>query len=138
MNISYVSGFFDADGYVTLTKKNKSDIAKTPLIGFTNTDLNLLQTVQSFFLQEYGIKGHIKTKAPSKENHTRGYDLAYSRDSALKVAKLMLAHCYHTKKVFRLSHLLCCYKTAVPRNGKYTEEKLKELQLFEETFFQAA
>lgn len=138
MNLHYVSGFFDADGYVTLIKiSSKRETAKAPIIGFTNTQVCILHKIQSLLLEQ-GIKGRISKKTPAKENHSVGYDLKYERNHALRLAELLQAISTHPKKVHRLNMLLCCYRGVVPRNGKYTEQMLKDLQLFEEQFFQQA
>lgn len=138
MNLQYVSGFFDADGYITLTKiSSKREIAKTAVIGFTNTHLPILLEIQSF-LSEHGLKGTINKKAGAKENHATGYDLRYQRNYALKLAEFLLPLSIHPKKNHRLSTLLFHYKNVVPRNGKYSKEMLENLQQFEKQFFQEA
>lgn len=137
MNSHYISGFFDADGYVTLTKRSKKETSKSPVIGFTNTQLCILHKIQSHLL-EHGLKGRISEKKPLKDNHAIGYDLKYERNNALKLAELLQSVSTHPKKLHRLNALLCCYKAVVPRNGKYTEQMLHNLQLFEEQFFQEA
>lgn len=132
MDISYISGFFDADGYVTIGKINPTDIAKSPTVGFTNTYISILEEIKNYF-DSIGIKGSISSKTSKKENHARGYDLKYRRDSALKVANLLKS--FHPKKKHRLFLLLSDYKSVVKRNGKYTSDQLKELSEFESKFF---
>ena len=136
MKLPYITGFFDADGYVTLSKASKKDITKTPVIGFTNTQRVVLETIQQYLKTEFQLTGHISTKKVAKEHHAVGYDLKYSGTAALKLADLMSTFSLHPKKLHRLSLLTCCYKSVVPRNGKYTEEKLKDLELYQLNFFQ--
>jgi hypothetical protein len=134
--LSYITGFFDADGYVTLIKSSKKDTSKTPVIGFTNTQCVILETIQTCLKTDFQLTGHISTKKVAKENHAVGYDLKYTGTAALKLAELIFTLSLHPKKMHRLSLLICCYKNVVPRNGKYTEKKLKDLELYQLSFFQ--
>jgi hypothetical protein len=136
MNISYISGFFDADGYVTLIKIASCETAKAPVLGFTNTNLTVLLLIKDFFKREYQLNGSIKIKRPVKRNHAVGYDLRYERNAAIKIGNLMLNDLTHSKKLHRLSLICSCYKLVVPRNGKYNDNMLQKLQEFEEEFYQ--
>lgn len=119
MNKSYVSGFFDADGYVTVMKPNSNE-EPTVVIGFTNCYLTILLSIQELLSTELDIKGVIRTKKPSKENHSVAYDLRFR---GIKKCLLLAAYLesVHPKKRFRLD-LIKELSSNTPRNGKYTEE----------------
>lgn len=133
MNIQYISGFFDADGYISLLKSNKNDIAKHVVIGFTNTEKTILCKIQDFLMEQYSLKGIISSKKPVKEIHKIGYDLKYHYNDALKLAELLIS--FHPKKNHRINLSLLEYKTFVKRNGKYSIEELRRLKEFEDRFF---
>ena len=42
MNIDYISGFFDADGSITMSKPKSTDPYRTLKIDFTNTKVEIL------------------------------------------------------------------------------------------------
>lgn len=132
MDISYISGFFDADGYITLNKNNSTDIAKSPTIGFTNTKLDILLAIQDFFTK-LGIKGHISKRTSTKEGHADSYDLKYRGNKTIQIATLISS--FHSKKKDRINLILSDYKNVVKRNGKYKPEDIKNLQNFETKFF---
>ena len=46
MTLQYISGFFDADGSITMCKDSKSDTYKTIKIDFTNTYITILKEIQ--------------------------------------------------------------------------------------------
>lgn len=133
MNIEYVTGFFDADGSITLCKKSKSDKYKSIKIDFTNTEKDVLLNIQNFILKKYDIKGHITTKKVIKENHNLGYTLAYAYDHAYNLCKIL--HSIHPKKLHRISTILKYYKLVTKRNGKYSIEESTRKLAFERLFF---
>jgi hypothetical protein len=133
MNTQWLSGFFDADGYITLVKSNKSDVAKHVAVGFTNTEKSILLEIQSYITSKYNLKGYISTKKIKKENHKTGYDLKYSFDNGLSL--IFLVNTIHPKKKHRKKVVLDEYKSVVKRNGKYSSEDLQKLSDFETKFF---
>ena len=68
MSWDYISGFFDADGSLTLTI-NKAQQFKTVQLSFHNNELSILEEIRQFIENELGIKGSIATKKPEKEAH---------------------------------------------------------------------
>jgi len=63
MNWEYISGFFDADGHITLSAMNKGK-NKTICVGFTNIDLKLLEDIKEFIDIIYGY-WLLKTSIPN-------------------------------------------------------------------------
>lgn len=123
MNWEYISGFFDADGYVTISKKSALQ-NETVYIGFTNTRLDILTFIQNFIYTQTGIIGHISTKKSKKLNHSVSFDLKYTGFKKCKILSLFIKTIHEKKKKrFALFHLI---HDLTPRNGKYSIESKKE------------
>jgi hypothetical protein len=131
MNWEYISGFFDADGHITLSSQKEKE--KTTHVGFTNIDLNLLESIRNFIFEDIGVKGVISKRASKKENHSDCYNLVYRYDSALKVSSKINSQ--HYKKNKKIKLVLEKYKLVTPRNGKYTEDMKKMREKFVNEFF---
>jgi hypothetical protein len=122
MNWNYISGFFDADGYITMVSPNKNK-NKTIVVGFTNVELEILESIRDFIFNDIGVKGHIVKKKARKESHSNSYDLSYKFNSGLSVISNIDSK--HPKKSHRKNIIEENYLKLTPRNGKYTKE-LKE------------
>jgi hypothetical protein len=132
MNWEYISGFFDADGSVTLSKlqKNKN---KTVVISFHNNEKTILESIQEFILKETNVKGFITHKKQKKENHNDSYSLNYSYiPKVIELIKFM--NVLHPKKKHRFE-IIKKLKDVTKRNGKYSEEELKNRYEIEELFW---
>lgn len=132
MNINYISGFFDADGSITLTCKSKNEF-KSPQISFHNTEISILQEIQNYLFLNYNIKGYISTKKPIKENHSIAYDLKYTGNNSKILSKLLIS--IHPKKRHRLNCINKYYNIVTKRNGKYNIKELSKKLAFERLFF---
>lgn len=121
MNANYISGFFDADGYITVSKTAANEEAQ-PVIGFTNTVKKILVEIQRQIEKDTGLKGSIVMKTSKVENHSDSYDLKY-----VGVPKAVVLSSYldilHPKKCKRLMMVLGLIKLT-PRNGKYAPDQL--------------
>ena len=123
MNEHYIAGFFDADGYVTISKNSQKD-EKTPTVGFTNNVIELLEQIRKFIFDRTGFQGKIVSKLAKKETHQISYDLKYQGFNA-SLAVLDLLPIQHPKKL-RRTVILKEIKLLTPRNGKYTPSMLEE------------
>ena len=132
MDWNYITGFFDADGSITLTCPNKGK-NKTLQLSFHNNELEILKSIQKFILDDLGIKGFISKKLPKKDNHNIAYDLKYNYISALKVANKISS--LHPKKSHRIK-IYNLIQTKIKRNGKYSNEEILEREILEKKFFQ--
>lgn len=133
MNMDYVSGFFDADGSITLSKWHSTDKYRSAIkIDFTNTDLALLLEIKEYF-RSLGLRSYISTKPPRKDNHRISYSLACGGSYAIRLAKLLSSK--HLVKKHRLAVLNKYYLAVTPRNGKYSEAMGKRRLAFERLFF---
>jgi len=132
MNWNYISGFFDADGYITMVSPNKNK-NKTVVVGFTNVEKELLESIRDFILLEINVKGHIVKKPARKETHSDSYDLTYKYNSALSVIKHV--NSYHPKKKHRKTIVTEQYIKLTPRNGKYTDDMKEKREKMVLSFF---
>ena len=132
MNWDYITGFFDADGSITLSKHHNAPY-KTVQVYFHNNELALLEEIRDFIEKETGIKGVILTKKPAKIEHRTAYDLRYIYfRTANRILKNMPSK--HPKKRHRISISFELEKLT-PRNGKYTEVTLARRLEKEKEFF---
>lgn len=132
MNWNYISGFFDADGYITMVSPNKGK-NRTVYVGFTNIELNILEEIKNFIQIELDVKGSISKKSARKESHSVSYDLKYMYNNALKVIECIESR--HPKKKHRKNIIVEQYLKLTPRNGKYTEEIKEKREKMIESFF---
>lgn len=118
MSWDYISGFFDADGSLTLTT-NKAEQFKTVQLSFHNNELSILEEIRQFIEIETGVKGHIAVKKREKENHNTAYDLKYVY---FKKVNLILNHINskHPKKRHRI-RVSFELEMITPRNGEYDD-----------------
>lgn len=133
MNWNYVSGFFDADGSITLANPGNSKY-KTVYISFHNNELSLLEDIKCFIEKETSIKGVIVTKKAKSENHHTAYDLKYDfLPKVITITKNL--NIKHPKKLHRIK-IAEKLGEIVPRNGKYNSKLLIKRRELEELFFQ--
>jgi erythromycin esterase-like protein len=132
MNLQYISGFFDADGSVTLCRKHKNE-NRSPQVSFHNTQLNILLEIQSFLKENYQLEGYISKKPAQKDTHLISYDLKYTGKSASNLSKILIS--IHPKKVHRLNTINKYYDNVTCKNGKYNESQLSKKLAFERLFF---
>lgn len=132
MNWEYISGFFDADGCISLTSTHRGK-NKTIQLSFHNNEKDIIDSIQAFILDELGVKGHISLKKARQETHKDSYDLKYVYVNALKVANNLVSKHPKKKRKIELYNLI---QEKTKRNGKYTEQEIQERKILEEQFFQ--
>jgi hypothetical protein len=132
MNWEYLSGFFDADGSITISVLSKGK-NKTPILSFHNNEISILEEIKEFILNELNIKGFITHKKSKKETHNDSYSLNYKYFP--KVIEIMLKfNIKHPKKRHRYEIILKIYELT-KRNGKYSEVELKKKLDMEKLFW---
>ena len=133
MNWDYITGFFDADGSITLARVSR-DTNKCPQLSFHNNELDILINIKDFIEKELNIKGFISKKRKVKEHHGQAYDLKYVNfPKCLKIINHLKS--IHSKKVKRFEVISKLYPLT-PRNGKYTKEMFEQRIILEQEFFQ--
>jgi len=134
MNLDYISGFFDADGSITLSKSSKNDTFKTLKMDFTNTKLDLLKSIQEYLFDNYNLKLYISTKPARKITHSISYSLSSSSNQkCIELCKLLKSH--HPKKLHRINTVLKYHNVVTLRNGKYNDKQIKRKLAYERLFF---
>lgn len=135
MNLDYISGFFDADGSISIGYDSKKSKYRSRIkIDFTNTKLSILLEIQKFFLNNYNIKLFLSTKPARKENHLTSYTLSTSSSQkSLEICKLL--NSYHPIKLHRINTVLKYHNKVTKRNGKYTEKDIIKKLAYERLFF---
>lgn len=132
MSIDYISGFFDADGSILIANSRKNSPYKTISITFTNTELQIIQNIQTYLLQQYNVKGYISKKTPKKSNHKTCYSLSYPYTSAEILCRILKSN--HPKKAHRINVFNKYYQSITNRNGKYSVNEHSRKLAFERLF----
>jgi len=134
MTLQYISGFFDADGSISMSKSSKNDTFKGIKLDFTNTYITILEEIQKYLLDEYDIKTHLSKKPARSKNHNISYCLSSnSNQNSLKLCKLLNSR--HPKKLHRINTVLKYHDVVTMRNGKYTDKQVKRKLAYERLFF---
>lgn len=132
MNWEYITGFFDADGSITLAVISKGR-RRSPQLSFHNNELDILISIQSFIEKELKVVGHISTKRKDKEHHAQAYDLKYTNfPKCIEIINNLKS--IHPKKAKRFEVIKKLYPLT-PRNGKYTDDMSEQRRILEEEFF---
>lgn len=132
MNWKYITGFFDADGSITLAVISRGR-KRSPQLSFHNNELEILLDIKEFIQKELGLKGFISSKRKAKEHHNQAYDLKYvDFKKCTEIIKYIKSIHPKKKKRFEVINKLYFF---TPRNGKYTEDMLKQRKTLEEEFF---
>lgn len=133
MTWNYISGFFDADGSITIAKVRKNNPIKTIYVSFDNTKRSILEQIQAFILAETGHKSSICVKKTVSERHSPAYTLQYTNlPKCLDILKNIKS--IHPIKSKRIALVLSKMKSLTPRNGKYTKEMLAAREKFQSDF----
>jgi len=131
MNWNYISGFFDADGSISLMRANKG-CNKTLQVSFSNCEKLILESIKDYINKETGATGHISSKKKKEEHHSQNYDLKYTYNNGYLVMSKI--NSLHPKKIHRWK-VYQQIQECTPRNGKYTEEQRAERSRLEALFF---
>lgn len=134
MTEEYISGFFDADGSISMGKSSKTDLFRTIKIDFTNTQLSILLEIQKYLLDKYNIPASISTKPARSKNHQTSYTLSVSSNQrCYRLCQILESK--HPKKLHRINTILKYHNVVTKRNGKYTEREIQRKLAYERLFF---
>lgn len=131
MNWDYISGFFDADGSITMTSPSKNK-NKTIQVSFHNNELNILTDIEKFINNDLNIKGIISLKKAKKKTHSDSYELKYTFQRGYIVSQKLIS--IHPKKKYRIE-IYDEIQKFTKRNGKYSKEELEHRNSLIEEFF---
>ena len=132
INIEYVSGFFDADGSISISKASKKSKYKSIKIDFYNNEISILKGIMAY-LQGVGIKSYISTRQPIKDTHKTSYTLSVQGSYARALCELLKSN--HPKKVHRINCISKYWGIVTIRNGKYSKRQRQQKLAFERLFF---
>ncbi|MCM3238244.1 LAGLIDADG family homing endonuclease [Heyndrickxia oleronia] len=127
---AYVAGIIDGEGSITLTRMHEKEYRR-PCITIASTDKELLIYIQSL---TRGIIINKKNYNPNKYKSSytlyikKKLDVFHTLQSITPFLRI-------NQKRERDKWILNNYDTVTPRNGKYSQELLKEKLMFEEKFF---
>lgn len=131
--IDYLSGFFDADGSITMSKSTKSAKYRTIKIDFSNNEITILKEIQ-LFLTENDISSYISTKPAKKETHSTAYTLSVnSNQMCVKLCRLLRSK--HPKKLHRINTVLKYHDLVTNKGGHYTGKEHTRRIAYERLFF---
>ena len=134
MNVDYISGFFDADGSITMCHHSKKDTFRTIKIDFTNSEKDILLSIQKFLIENHDIKTYLTFKKIKKVNHNKAYCLSTSSNQmSYKLCKILKS--IHPKKLHRINTILKYHNIVTKRNGKYTQKETMRKLSYERLFF---
>lgn len=126
---AYIAGIIDGEGSIMLTKFHKNQLP-APCISIASTSLELLQWIKN----KTGF-GSIKSKKnynPIAHKDSFTYTIRY--DEAISLLKEIEPYLVIEQKKQRAKLILNEYKNLTPRNGRYSEEMLKQKEEFHTRF----
>jgi hypothetical protein len=126
---AYVAGLIDGEGTITLSRNNRCDEFRTPVVSMTSTTRELVDLVQS----AYG--GSVRTHKTYRLHHSDSFIWSVRHDRALEMLRRVAPYLRVQEKARRANLILDRYKAVTPRYGKYSNGlKLDKLE-FEHSFF---
>ena len=137
INDSYISGFFDADGSITMSRDKSNSLFRTIKIDFTNTQFDILEEIRKYLLEKYGLKLYISKKPPRNDRCLESYTLSSaSNQICYKLCEIIKSA--HPKKRHRINTVLKYHNKVTKRNGKYNEREKTRKLAYERLFFSNA
>lgn len=125
----YIAGIIDGEGSICLTKHHSNEF-RSPEISVTSTTYEILQYLKNT------IGGNISTKTKYNENYKDSWLWKIRTNLALELLNEIKDYLLVPEKKARAELLINEYKSVTPRNGRYSEEKLKQKLDFEKRFME--
>jgi hypothetical protein len=126
---AYAAGLIDGEGTITLSRNNRSDEYRAPVVSMTSTTRELVDVLQ----HRYG--GSVRRHRTYKPQHADSYIWSVRHDRALEMVACIAPYLRVPTKIHRARLLLDVYKAVTPRNGKYSDDARKVKLAFEYSFF---
>jgi len=135
MNINYISGFFDADGCISLGSLSKKyGYRTTVMITFTNTNKKVLEDIQKCLLEDYNINTSLRCSIDSRPSRSDRYDLTTNKINSLLLCKLLIS--YHPIKAFKIGIVNDLYhKVFSIKRHLIKEDDIKQRVSFNKLFY---
>ena len=126
---SYIAGIIDGEGSIMLQKFHNNQFP-APYVSIPSTTLELLEWIQVAV-----GKGSIKaTKNYNLDRHKNSYTYFLKYDAAIELLKSVYPYLVIYSKKKRANLIITRYKEVTPRNGRYSEDLLKEKNDFYKEF----
>lgn len=132
LTIEYVSGFFDADGSISLIRVHSNE-QKSVQVTFCNNERAILERIREFLKDSFDVKGAISTKRAKVSTHRSNYELKYTRNHGVTLIRELVS--LHPKKAFRIRVVLKYYALTTRRNGKYSQREIVRKEAFDRLFY---
>ena len=126
---SYIAGIIDGEGSIMLQRFHKGDLP-APCVSIASTTIELLEWVK----EVSGVGTIRKKKNYNEEKHKNCYSYEVRYDKAIELIKEVYPYLVIESKKKRAELILRRYKAVTPRNGRYSEEMLREKEEFYEEF----
>lgn len=124
----YIAGIIDGEGSICLTKHHQNEF-RSPEIEVSSTTYEILQYLKD------KIGGSISVKTKNHTIYKDSWLWKIRTNLALELLENIQDYLLVPEKKYRAQLLVSKYKKVTPRNGRYSEEKLKEKMAFEKEFF---
>ena len=126
----YIAGLIDGEGTISLLKDRAEAKFRYPCIEMSSTTLEMLEK-----LKEIADGGTISKQKVYNIKYKQSWHYKLRGDKAINLLNEIKDYLLEPKKKARAELICSTYKMVTPRNGKYSEEKLKKKMQFEEDFF---
>jgi hypothetical protein len=126
--LPYAAGLFDGEGSISLVRHHNNRWP-SPQVAGASTDYEVVRWLQIRF------GGSVVTKKPRSSAHSVSYDWRLTDRRALSFLDRIRPYLVIRRKIRRIDLLLDDYLACTPRNGRYSEEILKQKERLIETFF---
>jgi hypothetical protein len=126
---AYIAGIIDGEGSIMLTKFHKNQ-HPAPCITIASTSLELLEWIKT----KTGF-GSIKSKKNYNPiSHKDSYTYILRYNDTISLLKEIEPYLVIEQKKLRAQMILNEYKKLTPRNGRYSEELLRQKEEFHNRF----
>lgn len=125
----YMAGIIDGEGTITLTRNNKADVFRRPVVSVPNTDRGLVEWMHGKF------GGKFIVRSIRNSEHKRCFVWRVECERALHVLEAVAPYLRVRTKRERAAYILQHYKSVTPRNGRYTVDAFRAKVSFEEALF---
>lgn len=127
-NAAWLAGYLDADGCISLSKKQKNG-CRTPEIRLNSCDKQLLERVQEL------IGGHISCTRPEVNRLPQWQIRLLGSNRIISILEHVFPFMRRGVKIARAKILIREWEDCTPRDGKYTPEALDRKLELQERFF---
>jgi intein/homing endonuclease len=130
MNIeyAYLAGIIDGEGSILLSKNNKSDKFRKPVISVTSTSEELILYLKFTF------GGNIVNQKIYKDHHKKSWIWKLRNKAAINLLSSILPFMKEKEKIRRAKLLCEIYPLLTIRNGKYSSKQIEDKLQFEHMF----